>query len=99
MAKHVSDPEGAFMDKYKYICRATEAINLSWFERISFIAALKENALISDEYASLYVLNSFMGSSFSVENWYKLTPAGVIKEYEIHPFREGSSEASWRDDD
>jgi hypothetical protein len=96
-AKHDSDPEGAFAGNFKYVCRAGRAINYSWSESIDFICTLKENASSSDEEASLFVLNRYIGSSFSVEDWNKLMPNGVIKEYCIHGMNPASWEAPWKD--
>jgi hypothetical protein len=96
MAKHISDPKGAFAGNFKYITRAASARNSSWSESIGFIGAIKKCASSSDEHASLFVLNRYMGDSFSAEYWYRLAPDGVITEYQIHPFDSKSLNASWK---
>jgi hypothetical protein len=95
MAKHTSDPEGAFAGNFKYITRGTMAIDFSWEEQINFIGTLKNCASSSDEHAWLFVLNLYVGNSFSIENWYGLAPNGVITKYIINFDRE-SLEASWK---
>jgi len=94
-ARHNSDPEGVFSGNFKYICRATHG--RSWYESIDFICSVKKDSLTSDEYSSLFVLNTYMGDSFSVEDWYKLVPSGEVTTYQIHPYNDESYEASWKD--
>ena len=73
-ARHDSEPSGRFI----YICRAAQARNASWSEGIGSIYTVKESEAVPDEYSSLLVCNSFVGSSFSSNIWYKLAPTGRI---------------------
>jgi len=89
-AKHNTDPNQAFADGFKYVCRAEESA--AWSETIKCICTIKENCSLSDETASLFVLVHNMGSSFSVDNWYILDPHGDITTLKIHPFDNGKDE-------
>lgn len=89
-AKHSSNPNSTFT----YICRAAHARDYYWAEHIGAICTAKEYELIPDKYASLFVCNTFVGSSFSTETWYKLEPTGSITKLELHP--SGSTEADVR---
>lgn len=71
-AKHVSVPD----DEYTYVCRADQLIFSC--ESIGNIYAVKENAFIPDEYASLLIYTCYVGSSFCSDTWYKLAPTGKI---------------------
>lgn len=73
-ARHISRPSS----EYTYICRAASASSFYWSEKIESIYAVKEHELIPDEYASLLVCMSYLGSSFSSDTWYKLEPTGKI---------------------
>ena len=81
-AKHMMDSGGDF----KYICRATQARNYRWSETISCICTAKKNLFMSNQQASLFVCNTYVGDSFSVETWYKLSADGKIKSMCLHPF-------------
>lgn len=80
-------------DEFTYICRAAQARNLSWSESISSICAAKEHPLLPDNRASLFVCNSYMGSSFGAETWYQLPPSGRIKQMHLHDLAENNDEA------
>jgi len=97
MARHNSDPEGAFAGDFKYVCRSLGQFGFVASEDIAFICTLKEGTSLSDEHASLFVFIRYMGDSFSSESWYRLTPKGVVLHYSIHPYNSESFEASWRD--
>lgn len=73
-ARHNSAPNTGFT----YICRVAEARNASWYEYIGDIYAVKENAHIPDEYASLLVYSHYEGSSFGSDTWYKFEPTGKL---------------------
>jgi len=83
--RHNNDSNDAFVGCFKYICRATEARNLSWRESIQCIVAVKDSSL-SDETASLFVCRQYMGSSFSSHTWYELNYRGLVSEFSIHPY-------------
>lgn len=73
-ARHISSPSSG----YTSICRAANARNFSWSEKIESIYTVKEHDQIPDEYASLLVCMRYLGSSFSSDTWYKLEPTGKI---------------------
>jgi len=79
-------------DDFTYICRAAEARNASWYENISGICVAKKNILVPDSRASLFVCNSWTGSSFGSETWYKLSSYGKIKELHLHDLASGNDE-------
>lgn len=81
-AKHYKDSKTDF----KYICRATEARNHRWSETISCICAAKKHMFMSNQQASLFVCNTYMGDSFSSDTWYKLSADGKIKSMRLHPY-------------
>lgn len=81
-ARHNNSSNGDFI----CICRAAEARNLQWCEKIEGICAAKEHPFVSDEKASLFVCNTYMGNAFSFETWHKLDPHGTIKTLRLHPF-------------
>lgn len=86
-ARHIYDPNNLFAKGFKYICRATRAWGYSWSESIQHIVTVKEQSQ-PDECASLFVCNQYVGSSFSVDTWYQLSPNGRISEFRIHPYDE-----------
>ena len=71
-------------EEFIYICRAAEARNASWYENITHVCVAKKHALLSDKKANLFVCNSWTGSSFGSETWYKLSPKGEIKTLNLH---------------
>lgn len=73
-ARHISNSGS----EYTYICRAADARNFNWSEKIESIYTVKEHDQIPDEYASLLVCMRYLGSSFSSDTWYKLEPTGKI---------------------
>lgn len=81
-ARHNANPNNAFTD----VCRAAKSTSYKWSEQIGAICSAKEHDLIPDEYASLFVCNTYMGDSFSSSTWYKLDPTGKITKLELHPF-------------
>lgn len=81
-AKHNSNPKGTL----SYVCRAAHAKDYCWTEHIDAICTVKEHKQIPDDYASLLVCNTYVGTSFSVETWYKLEPTGRITTLRRHPF-------------
>lgn len=81
-AKHNSNPN----NRFSYICRAAQSIHYSWSEQIKAVYTAKEHNLIPDEYASLFVCNTYVGDSFCADSWYKLDPTGKITKLELHPF-------------
>ena len=95
MAKHNSDPKDVFEGNFKYVCCATEKYRFP--QTINFICTLKESASSSDEHASLFVFIEHICDSFRTEDWYKLTPNGVIRKYGTHSYNPASFEASWKD--
>lgn len=83
-AKHSSDHNG----EYTYLCRAAEARNYSWCERITAICSAKKNALTPDSKADLFVCNAYMGDSHGAESWYKLNPSGKIECLYLHDYNQ-----------
>lgn len=81
-AKHRSNSKGAFV----YICRAAQARNCSWFEGNENILSAKKNVFLPNGRACLFVHTVYVGSSFSVDTWYKLDPAGKVTSLTLHPF-------------
>ena len=77
---------------WQHICLA--ATSMSWSEGIDFICAVKRNGS-SDREASLFVLKTYTGNSYSVEHWYRLAPDGETEEYQIHPLDEDSWKEPW----
>ena len=81
-AKHSNNRSG----EYTYLCRATEARNYYWCERITAICAAKKNALTPDNKAELFVCNTFIGDSHGAESWYKLSPSGKVERLYLHDY-------------
>ena len=73
-ARHCDSPSSSFT----YICRAAEARDLRWCEIIGPIYTAKASASIPDEYASLLVCLTFVGSSHTDDTWYKFDPTGKL---------------------
>lgn len=73
-ARHCDSPSSNFT----YICRAAEARDHRWCEIIGPIYTAKVSAAIPDEYASLLVCLTFMGSSHTDDTWHRLDPTGKI---------------------
>ena len=88
-AKHQANPN----QEFTFICRAAQARNYGWIETISCICTAKEYGLVPNEYASLFVLNTYVGSSFSVDYWYMLAPTGKIMTLKLHPFDQNMDNA------
>jgi len=84
-ARHENDLNEVFANGFRYICRAAEARNLFWVERIRCIFTVKER-LLPDESASLFVCNQHTGNSFSSDTWYELNSQGLISEFNVHPY-------------
>lgn len=81
-ARHQDNSNGSFT----MICRAAEARNFSWSECIGPIMTAKEHIAVPDKHASLFVCNTYVGSSFSADTWYKLDPTGEITTLRLHPY-------------
>lgn len=86
--------ENGVNDQFTFICRAAEARNCYWSESIEAICTVKENTPDND--ASLLVLNTYMGDSFSVDTWYKFDPEGKITTLKLHPYDENIDEARFK---
>ena len=80
---------------FKYICRTTEARNHSWSEIISCICAAKKHMFMSNQEASLFVCNTYVGDSFSAETWYKLSADGTTKSMRLHPYDKDMEKAKF----
>lgn len=91
-AKHISEQESDFT----YICRAAHARNYSWDEVIDSICTAKETNDFTDESASLFVRNTYIGSSSSVDTWYKFDPTGGKETLTLHPFDSNKDNAQFR---
>lgn len=76
-AAHTDNPNNVPI----YICRAARARDLRWSEYIGEICVAKEHEIVPDEYASLFVCLTFVGSSHSFNTWYKLDPTGKITTF------------------
>ena len=81
-ARHQDNPNGAFT----MIRRAAESRNSTWSEHIGPVMTAKEHIAIPDKHASLFVCNTYVGDSFSVDTWNKLDPAGEITTLSLHPY-------------
>ena len=79
-------------NEWVHICLATTGF--SWNEDIDFICTVKSRGA-SDRQAALFACKNYMGSSFSVQYWYRLTPDGTVKEYWIHPYNEDTFKERW----
>lgn len=88
-ARHQDNPSGAFT----MICRAAESRNSTWSEHIGPVMTAKEHIAIPDKHASLFVCNTYVGDSFSVETWYKLDSAGEITPLSLHPYDSDADKA------
>lgn len=73
-ARHCDNPDSSFT----YICRAAEARDGRWCEIIGPIYTAKASVYIPDEYASLLVCLTFVGSSHTDDTWYRLDPTGKL---------------------
>ncbi len=80
-------------DEWVHICFAD--VSIHWAEKIDFICTVKSGASSPDDQAALFVLKEYMGDSFSVEHWYRFTPDGTVKEYQLHPYDEDSFKERW----
>ena len=96
-AKHIKDGVDPSSEEWRFICLATHAKSWTWEESIDFISTVKNDASVPDEQAELFVLDTYMGSSFSVAYWHRLKPDGTITEYKEHPYNQDSFDASWSD--
>lgn len=76
-ARHCDSPSSSFT----YICRAAEARDHRWCEIIGPIYTAKVSASIPDEYASLLVCLTFVGSSHTDDTWHRLDPTGKITTF------------------
>ena len=85
-AKHTADSDGVFFDGFKPVCRATESRNANWSETIGYICAIKDNASLPDNQASIVVSSMYLGSSFSVPHWHKLDYNGELSHISKHPY-------------
>lgn len=88
-ARHKDDPNPEFV----YITRTAQARNLMWHESINCICTAKENVFVPDRNASLFVCNTYVGDSFSVDTWYQFSRFGKITRLELHPFNSKQDEA------
>ena len=91
-AKHHKDSKTDF----KYICRTTQARNHNWSEIISCICVAKKHMFMSNQQASLFVCNTYVGDSFSAETWYKLSADGKIKSMRLHPYDKDMEKAKFK---
>ena len=73
-ARHCDSPSSSFT----YICRAAEARDHRWCEIIGPIYTAKASVSIPDEYASLLVCLTFVGSSHTDDTWYRFDPTGKL---------------------
>ena len=78
--RHFDSSDG----KYTYLCRASSAGNYSWAEEIQCVFVARESGSISNQNASLFVCNEYVGSSFSSQTWYKFDRMGRIEPLELH---------------
>lgn len=80
---------------YKFVCMATTARSSRWSETINTICTVMHNQSIPNNETILYVNQTYIGDSFSVDDWYAFYPDGTIKSYRIHPFDKGSADRKW----
>ncbi len=80
-------------DGWHHVCLAD--VFLSWSEDIHFICTVKSTEASPDSHEALFVLKEYIGSAFSVDHWYRLTPDGTVKEYVIHPLDPDSDTEPW----
>lgn len=79
-AKHSSDPDGAFTNGFKYICRGGHDLeNRLWSHSIGSICTLKKSFLLSDNAADLLILQANHYFTARSSTWYSLSPQGVLK--------------------
>ena len=62
-AKHNDNPNEVFT----YVCRAAGSTNYRWCEKVDSICTAKDSDLIPEEYASLFVCNTYVGDLFSAD--------------------------------
>ena len=79
--------------EWVHICFADTSF--SWNEEIGFICTVKSRGL-SDSQAALFVQKHYIGSSFSAQYLYRLTPDGTVKEYQIHPLNKDTLKERWK---
>lgn len=96
-AKHIKGGDDLSSDEWRFICLATTAKSWAWEESIDFIATVKCVASTPDEQAELFVLNTYVGSSFGVANWHRMAPDGTITSYDEHPYNPDSFNVSWKE--
>lgn len=91
--RYIGEKENASSDEWKYICLATDSA--SWSESIDFMATVKKNNFESNKTAHLFVQKRFIGSSYTVDYWYQLTPDGNMTEYIEHPYSSEPFKILW----
>lgn len=65
-----------------------------WSESINYICAVKWDNMVSDRQAALFVLNRFLGDSYTDKSWYKLTPDNKLEKYRISGYGQADT-AAW----
>ena len=50
---------------------------------------------MSNQQASLFVCNTYVGDSFSAETWYKLSADGTTKSMRLHPYDKDMEKAKF----
>lgn len=90
--------ETEFAMDYKFVCMATTARSSRWSETINTICTVMHNQSIPNNETILYVNQTYIGDSFSVDDWYAFYPDGTIKSYRIHPFDKDSADRKWLTD-
>ena len=87
-ARYDPDPDAAF----QYVCRTIQAGNSGWCEYIGDIYTVKEHGSVPDECASLLVYSHYECSTYGLDTWYKLEPAGKITKFVSDPSHLGLDE-------
>lgn len=78
------------------ICMATSSMR--WQESVEFICTLKYGAKVPDGEEMLFVFKQYVGDSFGVGDWYRMSPGGTVTEFQEHPYDSDSFQTSWKDD-
>lgn len=85
----------ASADCWQNICMAAESWSGSWSESIDYICTVKKDDTIPDEQAVLFVLQRFVGSSYSYDSWYKFTPDGRLEKYSTGGYDPQGETTAW----
>lgn len=91
-AKYIGK-SGISSDEWQHICYVD--VSVAWNEDIRFICAVKSGASVPDSQASLFVRKEYVGSSFRVDDWYRLAPSGIVKEYRLHQLDTTCHDTLW----